>query len=164
MGNPNEEIIWEGDPRFDPTVNPAPADPDPLLDEVEPAPVVELTGLALVEFEHGFTFGGGPAPSGVTVAVVQCVNPTCKHRNQMVEVHDGHPTPVFCGGCSTVLHCAHEFEDRVRHEGTIGAAVEVRESVCRHCGTVDHEDRKPIVIRVEDLPVAALTALLAGGN
>lgn len=123
-----------------------------------------MSDLSEVEAEYGFSFGGGPVPSGATVAVVQCVNPTCKHRNQMVEVHDGHPTPVFCGGCSAVLYCVHEFVDAVRHEGTIGSAVEVRETVCRLCGTVDREERKPLLIRVEDLPVASLSALLAGGN
>lgn len=149
-------------------------DPDDFLEAVDPDdpeglrgaepvdPLDGLEGVPLIEAQYGFTFGGGPVPAGDTVAVVQCVNPTCKHRNQMVEVHDGHAVPVHCGGCFAVLHCVHEFEDRVRFEGTIGSAVEVRETVCRLCGSVDREDRKPILIRVEDLPVAALSALLGG--
>lgn len=113
-----------------------------------------------VEAEFGFTFGGGPVPVGDTVAVVQCVNPSCGRRSQMVQVFEGHPDPVHCGGCFAVLHCDHLFEDRVRHEGSLGAAVEVRETVCSKCGLVSAREKKPIVLRVEDLPVSALTALL----
>jgi uncharacterized repeat protein (TIGR04076 family) len=118
-----------------------------------------MSDLADVETQHGFVFGGGPAVSGQPVAVVQCVTPTCKHRNQQVQVFEDHATPVHCGGCSTVLHCVHEYADAVRHEGTLGAPVEVRESVCRHCGDVSSAERKPVLIRLQDLPVSALSSL-----
>jgi dissimilatory sulfite reductase (desulfoviridin) alpha/beta subunit len=121
--------------------------------------------LSAVEAEHGFTFGDDGSTVGdvsPVVAVVVCTTPTCRQLNQHVQVHADHPTPVHCGGCFAVLHCEHELTDSVRHEGTLGAPVEVRESACVKCGHVAEAARKNVdPIPFDQLPVTVLAKLIA---
>lgn len=90
--------------------------------------------LAAVEEAHGFTFGGGPKPTGHVAALI-CTQPTCDRRGQHVPIHDDTVLPVHCGGCYTVLHCRHDTQTTVRRGGTIGNPVEHTITACRLCGT-----------------------------
>jgi hypothetical protein len=123
----------------------------------------ELTPLQELEAEFGFTFGtdGSEDTAGASPAhSVVCTAPTCKMRNQHIQLHSDTLLPAHCGGCGQVLYCDHVDTLPVEHyEGTLSAPLRVNRVVCVAC----QSEVSRLVTEMTAIPLDSIPLHLLGG-